>query len=64
MNTCQGVLSVVFGGLVTFFVPAVVWTIVLVGVCQLAREGIGKLSVAARRSRQRERARNVRAVIH
>jgi len=40
MDTLFNSLPVVFGSIVTFIVPAAVWTLLVVGCCQLVRDRI------------------------
>jgi len=51
MGNLQSVLFTVFGLVVTFFVPAIVWITLMAGLYQLVRDGIRRLRVAPRRSR-------------
>jgi hypothetical protein len=51
----SSLLSSVSGLVVTFFVPAVVWTTLGAGLFQLVREEIRHFQVAPRRARRLER---------
>jgi hypothetical protein len=45
MNTLPDILSFVFGSMVTFFVPAIVWTVLVAGSYQFLREQIRRLRI-------------------
>ena len=51
MGNVQNMLTMVFGFVVTFFVPAIVWAMLLAGLIQLSYGGIHRLSVGLPRSR-------------
>lgn len=45
MNRLPDVLFSVFGSMVTLVVPAIVWTFLIAGCCQLVREQIRRLRI-------------------
>jgi hypothetical protein len=45
MNRLPDILSFVFGSMVTFLVPAIVWTVLVAGSYQLIREQIRRLRI-------------------
>jgi hypothetical protein len=55
MGNVQNVLTLVFGFTVTFFVPAIVWAMLLAGLIQLSYEGIHRMGVVLPRSREAAR---------
>ena len=52
MENLQSLLSVAFGLIVTTFVPALVWTTVVAGLCQLIREEVGQVYSVSQRAAQ------------
>ncbi len=52
MGNLQDVLSTVFGMAVTFFVPAIVWITLVVGLYDLVRDKIRQIRVAPQRSQR------------
>ena len=46
MNRLPDILSFVFGSMVTFLVPAIVWTVLIAGCYQLVRDRIRRLFLA------------------
>ena len=46
MNRLPGILSFVFESMVVFFVPAIVWTVLIAGCYQLVRDQIRRLFLA------------------
>jgi hypothetical protein len=52
MNRLPDILSFVFGSMVTFLVPAIVWTVLVAGSYQLIREQIRRLRIAPQRSHE------------
>ena len=52
MGNLQDVLSTVFGMAVTFFISAIVWITLVVGLYDLVRDKIRQIRVAPRRSQR------------
>lgn len=52
MDNLQTVLSTVFGLVITVFVPAVVWTTLIVGLYQFVRDSIRRVRVVPRHSQR------------
>ena len=50
MNRLPDILSFVFGSMVTFLVPAIVWTVLVAGSYQLIRERIRRLWIVPQSS--------------